>query len=189
MPANVEIKARVEDFEATSALASRIADDPKPAVLEQRDVFFSAKNGRLKLRHQKDGRKKKGEEDEDSPLSLAELIAYDRADSQGPKQSTFSKTKISDPAGLEEVLAAACGVKGVVSKVRHLFLVENRTRIHLDKVEGLEGAFLELEVMLKEGETAEEGQTVAEELMEKLNVGEDDLISGAYMDMLLAKKE
>ena len=187
MPANVEIKARVEDFEATSALASRIADDPKPAVLEQRDVFFRAANGRLKLRQQKDGRKKGAPEEEDSPLTLAELIAYDRADSQGPKQSTFSKTKISDPAGLEQVLAAACGVKGVVSKVRHLFLVD-RTRIHLDKVDGLDGAFLELEVMLKEGESAEEGNRVAEELMEKLNVGEEDLISGAYMDMLLKKE-
>jgi len=185
MPANIEIKARIEDFEATCSMASKIADDPKAAILEQKDTFFVANNGRLKLRQQKDGRQKEG--DEPSPLTFAELIAYDRSDKEGPKQSTYVKSKIGDPESLESVLAASCGVKGVVQKVRHLYLVD-QTRIHLDRVEGLPGAFLELEVVMKEDQSAEDGKKIAEELMGKLNVMESDLIAGAYMDMLNVKE-
>jgi len=184
MPANIEIKARVEDFDASSSLASKIADDPKPTILEQKDTFFLVYNGRLKLRQQKDGRQKEGEK---SSLTFAELIAYDRSDDEGPKQSTFSKTQIPDPEGLEGVLTASCGVKGVVKKVRHLYMVD-QTRVHLDRVDGLAGAFLELEVMMREDQTAEDGKKIAEELMEKLNIGEGDLIAGAYMDMLNEQK-
>ena len=184
MPANIEIKARVEDFDTASSLASKIADDPKPTILEQKDTFFLVPHGRLKLRQQKDGREKEGEK---SALTFAELIAYDRSDDEGPKQSTFSKTPIPDPAALEEVLTVSCGVKGVVQKVRHLYLVD-QTRVHLDRVDGLAGAFLELEVMMREEQTAEEGKKIAEELMAKLNVTEGDLIAGAYMDMLNEQK-
>ena len=184
MPANIEIKARVEDFETASTLASKISDDPKPTILEQKDTFFLVSKGRLKLRQQKDGRQKDSEE---SPLTFAELIAYDRSDDEGPKQSTYSKTKIPDPKSMEHVLAASCGVKGVVKKVRHLFVVD-QTRIHLDRVEGLTGAFLELEVVMREDQSAEDGKRIAEELMEKLNVTETDLIAGAYMDMLTRKE-
>ena len=92
MPANVEIKAHVEDFEVTSNLASTFADDPKPSILIQCDTFFHVPNGRLKLREQKDGKT-----EEDSPLTYSELIAYDRIDTEGPKQSTFSKTIVKDP--------------------------------------------------------------------------------------------
>ena len=89
--------------------------------------------------------------------------------------------------GLKEVLTVSCGVLGVVKKTRHLFMVD-RTRIHLDRVEGLPGAYLEFEVMMKEGEPVEDGQKVAQDLMVKLNVVEADLISGAYMDLLLKKE-
>lgn len=183
MPANIEIKARIEDFAASSALASKIADDPKPTVLQQRDTFFNASSGRLKLRQQLHV-SNKGEEFEDSSLTFAELIAYDRTDDEGPKQSTYSKSKITgDAESLEKVLGVSCGTKGIVQKVRHLFLVD-QTRVHLDKVEGLDGAFLELEVVMKEDQTAEDGKKVAEDLMEKLNVVEADLLAGAYLDML-----
>lgn len=183
MPANIEIKARVESFDAASALASKIADDPKPTVLQQGDTFFHAPNGRLKLRQQKQVTKS-GEEVEDSPLTFSELIAYDRSDCEGPKQSTYSKSKISENAeSLIKVLSDSCGVKGIVQKVRHLYLVD-QTRIHLDKVEGLDGAFLELEVVMREDQSAEDGKRVAEELMEKLNVVEADLMAGAYLDLL-----
>jgi len=184
MPANIEIKARIEDFEASSALASKIADDPKPTILQQCDTFFHASNGRLKLRQQRHV-SLKGDDVEESGLTFAELIAYDRTDGEGPKQSTYSKSKIvgSNAKSLEEVLTVSCGVKGIVTKKRHLFLVD-QTRIHLDKVEGLEGAFLELEVVMKEGQTEEEGKKIAEDLMGKLNVVEADLMAGAYLDLL-----
>ena len=101
MPANVEIKAHVEDFEVTSNLASTFADDPKPSILIQCDTFFHVPNGRLKLREQKDGKT-----EEDSPLTYSELIAYDRIDTEGPKQSTFSNTIVKDPKVLNLIRLA-----------------------------------------------------------------------------------
>lgn len=45
------------------------------------------------------------------------------------------------------------------------------------------GNFLELEVVLQEGQKAEEGMAIATELMEKLGVRKEDLIVGAYIDL------
>jgi adenylate cyclase class IV len=62
------------------------------------------------------------------------------------------------------------------------FLV-GRTRIHLDIVEGL-GHFLELEVVLCEGESVQAGVREAEELMQRLSVEPSQLIGRAYVDLL-----
>lgn len=70
----------------------------------------------------------------------------------------------------------------MVAKRRFLYRI-GRTRVHLDEVEGL-GTFVELEVVLDEGQTPEEGQAVAEELLVDLGVEDGDRISGAYIDLL-----
>ena len=80
------------------------------------------------------------------------------------------------------VLAAALPVRGVVRKRRELLLC-GRTRIHLDRVEGL-GEFLELEVVLAEGEDLAAGEAEARALMARLEVDPGDLVTGAYMDLL-----
>ena len=69
-------------------------------------------------------------------------------------------------------------------KLRQLFLV-GRTRVHLDRVEGL-GEFLELEVVLEEGESSGAGIAEAHALMAQLGVGADQLVLGAYVDLLNA---
>jgi adenylate cyclase class IV len=46
------------------------------------------------------------------------------------------------------------------------------------------GNFLELEVVLSDGEHVENGEAIARELMEKLDVLPDQLIEGAYIDLL-----
>jgi predicted adenylyl cyclase CyaB len=71
-----------------------------------------------------------------------------------------------------------------VRKQRRLFIV-GRTRVHLDRVEGL-GEFLELEVVLEEGEPAEAGMAEAHALMARLGIGTDQLVQGAYVDLLRA---
>jgi len=76
----------------------------------------------------------------------------------------------------------AYGQAGRVRKHRTLFLA-GRTRIHLDKVEGL-GDFLELEVVLEEGESAEKGVQEAHGLMAKLGIEPSQLIEDAYVDLL-----
>ena len=58
-----------------------------------------------------------------------------------------------------------------------------QTRIHLDDVEGL-GQFMELEVVMRKDQSDAEGQVIAEDLMRRLEVREEALIDGAYMDLI-----
>ncbi len=44
------------------------------------------------------------------------------------------------------------------------------------------------QVVMKDGQAESEGVAIAEDLMEKLGVRKEDLISGAYMDLILAKQ-
>ena len=78
--------------------------------------------------------------------------------------------------------AAALGVGITVTKCRFLYLV-GQTRIHLDEVEGL-GAFLELEVVLKPGQSEQEGRQIADQIMREMEVTEADLVACAYVDLL-----
>ena len=84
------------------------------------------------------------------------------------------------------MLGAKGGQIGRVRKMRTLFLV-GRTRIHLDRVEGL-GHFLELEVVLEEGEPLEAGMREAHDIMARLGVEPFQLIEGAYLDLLLRQR-
>lgn len=45
------------------------------------------------------------------------------------------------------------------------------------------------QVVLTEEQTVEDGERVARQLMKELGIEEEDLISGAYLDLLLAKGE
>uniref|UniRef100_A0A8C4V287 CYTH domain-containing protein n=1 Tax=Falco tinnunculus TaxID=100819 RepID=A0A8C4V287_FALTI len=173
MRRNVEVKARLRALAAARGAAERLggAARAQGQGLVQADTFFRVPRGRLKLRRTPDGR--------------GELIFYERPDTAGPKLSHFTITPTDDPDGLEAVLTQALGVLGVVRKERLLYLV-GQTRVHLDSVEGL-GDFVELEVVLTEEQTVEDGERVAHQLMKELGIEEEDLISGAYLDLLLAK--
>jgi predicted adenylyl cyclase CyaB len=111
-----------------------------------------------------------------------QLVYYERTDAAGPKRSDYLIAETPDPSALKAALTAALGVRGVVRKTRYLYMV-GQTRIHLDEVEGL-GQFMELEVVMRPGQDDAEGQAIAHELMNKLNVAETDLLEGAYMDLL-----
>ncbi|KAJ8245469.1 hypothetical protein GJAV_G00271080 [Gymnothorax javanicus] len=172
MPSNVEIKAAVRNL---ALLKQRAQDLSKSTgtVIRQQDTFFNVQKGRLKLRNLMNG--------------TGQLIFYERPDVDGPKLSNYSISLTQDPDGLRGVLSDALGVKGEVKKQRELYMV-GQTRVHVDTVEGL-GHFMELEVVMKEGQTAEEGEAIAHGLMEDLGVQKEDLIVGAYMDLLLADKK
>ena len=43
--------------------------------------------------------------------------------------------------------------------------------------------------MLRDDQSLEEGQNIADDLMKKLNIQPSDLITGAYMDMLVKDKQ
>ena len=169
MSRNIEIKASVADLAAIEARARAVATRG-PDDLVQDDTFFRCAHGRLKLRELGGGR--------------GELIHYVRGDEAGPKVSDYSIAPTAEPAALRETLARAYGILGRVSKRRRVYLVD-RTRVHLDRVEGL-GAFVELEVVLREAESPQDGHAVAEDLMRRLGIGPERLVSGAYLDLLAA---
>lgn len=167
MPRNIEIKAHIESVQALTPKAAALADKG-PIEIMQDDTFFRCEAGRLKLRALS---KEKGE-----------LIFYRRADQHGPKESFYLRSPTSAPQTLRESLSLAYGQAGRVQKLRKLFLI-GRTRVHLDDVKGL-GHFLELEVVLEEGELAEAGVREARSLMAQLGVEQSQLIEGAYVDLL-----
>ncbi|XP_077791543.1 uncharacterized protein LOC144329024 [Podarcis muralis] len=172
MPANVEIKARVRDRAELLRNAERLSGSPGCVIL-QTDTFFPAPNGRLKLRDFRDGR--------------GQLVFYNRPDAEGPKLSHYAISPTDDPTGLTAVLSQALGVQGTVKKERRLYLV-GQTRVHVDRVEGL-GDFMELEVVLQEQQSPQDGEEVARQLMKELGVRQEDLLAGAYLDLLLAGGE
>jgi len=173
MGANIEVKARIRDWERQYAEAERLAGE-QATMIEQVDTFFNAPTGHLKLR-------------QFSPES-GELIFYQRPDQPGPKLSEYSITATNSPLSLCETLAQAFGVSGELRKRRWLFLSHRwdaHTRIHLDEVKGL-GRFIELEVVLAPGQAPEEGEEIAERFRAALDIQDDDLIDCAYVDLMTA---
>ena len=166
MPSNIEIKARIRNFADIQSLAEKLSDVPVQ-LIPQEDTFFNTRQGRLKLRVLNDH---------------AQLIYYTRPDQEGPKRSTYHITLSNDPENLKRVLELAYGIRGTVKKTRYLYLV-GQTRVHLDDVQDL-GQFMELEVVMRDGQSDAEGQKIAEDLMSALGVERADLIDGAYMDLM-----
>ncbi len=167
MARNIEIKARVDNAEGLWSSVQAISDT-EAETIHQEDVFFECSNGRLKLRKFPDG--------------TGELIHYDRPNLNGPKESNYIITPTSHPGSLEESLARSNGVRGIVRKKRLLFLV-GRTRIHLDSVEGL-GDFVELEVVLDEGDTVLSGERTALGIMHALEIDAAALVEDSYLELL-----
>jgi adenylate cyclase class IV len=124
--------------------------------------------GRLKIREFADG--------------SGELIAYERADADAPKESIYTRVPCESPRLLTRALGAALPVRGQVVKRREVFLL-GRTRVHLDEIAGL-GCFVELEVVLNDGEPIESGEREAQQLMHALDIPTSALIAGAYIDLL-----
>uniref|UniRef100_A0A673A6F8 Si:ch211-156b7.4 n=1 Tax=Sphaeramia orbicularis TaxID=375764 RepID=A0A673A6F8_9TELE len=168
MPSNVEIKAKISDPTQFAETAAKLSKS-EGTIIRQHDTFFNCNQGRLKLR--------------DFMNETGQLIFYERPDTDGPKLSRYSISPTNNPPSLRTVLSEALGVKGEVKKERRLFLI-GQTRVHLDTVEGL-GHYMELEVVMRPEQTVEEGQQVAEDLMEKLDVSKESLVTGAYMDLIL----
>jgi predicted adenylyl cyclase CyaB len=87
-------------------------------------------------------------------------------------------------ASLREALTLAYGECGRIRKHRTLLLV-GRTRVHLDRVEGL-GDFLEIEVVLAAHEDKAAGIAEARALMRQLDIAPAQLIDRAYVDLAVA---
>jgi len=166
MARNIEIKARIASVEAVLARASSFADGA-PVVIDQDDTFFAVAHGRLKLRRFADG--------------SAELIQYHRPDRPDAKASDYVRVPVADADALGDALTRACSTLGRVRK-RRLLLMAGQARIHLDRVDGL-GDFLELEVVLRDGQSDADGTAIAERLLAALAVAPADRLAGTYLDL------
>jgi predicted adenylyl cyclase CyaB len=169
---NVELKARLRDHGAAMRVASRLAGGEGPEVLEQTDTYFNVPRGRLKLRQEG---------------ARAELIFYMRADRATPRTSEYEIVPVEGGDELKGLLASALGIRSVVRKNRALFMCGN-TRIHIDEVGSL-GSFLELEVVLAPGGDVGEGEVVARALLAEFSLGEDDVLSGSYGEMIAGAQD
>ncbi len=163
---NLELKAIDPDPAATLAAALAHGAQDR-GVLRQRDTYFHAAQGRLKLREQ-----------EGEP---AELIAYARADRAGPKVSTYRRVPVFDAEALTAALHDVLGTRAVVEKERRLLLHEG-VRIHLDRVADL-GTFVELEAVAGAGGVTVQVPRV-DALRAALGISDERLVAKGYADLL-----
>ena len=167
--ANVELKARDPNPEVTAARCLNLGA-VSAATLSQRDVYYRARHGRLKLRIGDDG--------------AGELIAYRRPDDADPTESTYVRVPTPEPALLGEALDAALGpAVVVVSKRRRLFLWQG-VRIHLDQVDAL-GSFIEFEAVLPDAGDLETARAKVARLRSELGIEDTALVSAGYADLLI----
>jgi adenylate cyclase class IV len=174
MARNIEIKARVGNVDELRERAAALAGGDAPLVYRQQDHFYDVPRGRLKLRQFEDG-------------TPAELIFYQRDDRDGPKVSFYQRSPVTNADAMHALLAAALSTRGIVTKERTVYLA-GRTRIHLDRVDGL-GDFVELEVVLGQDDDEAGGEAEAREVFQKLGVSPASLVPVAYVDLLNAQAE
>lgn len=167
---NLELKARDPDPERSLRVCEELGAEGG-GVLQQRDVYFEASRGRLKLRYENDG--------------IGQLIAYERPDQPGVRASHYRVIPVLAAGELERALADALGTLAEVRKTRRLFLYDG-VRIHLDRVEGL-GRFIELEAPVGVGEDQADRERLLEDLWRALGVQPDEFIAGSYCDLVLAR--
>ncbi len=164
---NLELKAVDPDPAATLAAALELGAHDE-GVLHQRDTYYHAVQGRLKLR--------------EAPPMLPELISYARADREGPKVSHYRVVEVADHITLGDALADALGVRVVVEKARRLLLWRN-VRIHLDRVAGL-GDFVELEAVAASPGGLDVERDRVEDIRSALGIADERLVARGYADLL-----
>ena len=166
MRRNLELKARDHDPARSVEVCRELGAEGKGTRI-QRDTYFRVRRGRLKLREE--------------PDAVAQLIAYERPDLAGSKESRYRLVEVPEPIALREALAAALGVKIVVAKSRRLFIHEG-VRIHLDRVGDL-GDFIEFEAVATDGADPNHFTDLLTDLRRQFAIRPEDLIPHSYSDL------
>lgn len=165
---NVEQKFRCPDLEAACA-AAMSAGAIAAETIQQRDVYFNARRGRLKLRSVSS----------DNGGRWHELIAYERADAMGERLCNYHVVPVKRSCEIEAALNAVLGARAIVGKRRRL-LMDGPLRIHLDEVEAL-GSFVEFEYVLSPGEDEAVGRARIARWRELLRL--NDPVPVSYIDL------
>ena len=169
---NVEIKAWSVEHERIKALLQERHADFR-GIDHQIDTYFNTRQGRLKLRE---------------GTIEQNLIYYERENTDGPKDSKVILYHFDGNRALKEILTKAMGVLTVVDKQREIYFIEN-VKFHLDTVVDL-GRFVEIEAISEKGAIqTEKLQEQCEYYKKLLEIKDEDLIGGSYIDMLIEKME
>lgn len=104
----------------------------------------------------------------------------------GPKLSKFNIIEVSDGKLMERILDESVGTLGALDKTRHLFIHNNRTRIHLDVVKNNGSNFygMEFEVVMEPSEELALGNQIADELTKVFKLKNEQLLEGSYFEIL-----
>lgn len=198
---NLELKARCQDEVALEELIvrARAGGAVHTRTMAQRDTYFAAPHGRLKLREwwteAADGdtaaRREPAATGEDGEAGTAGavLIAYARPNTAGSRYSDYLLSPVADPSSLAAALARALDSLVVVEKRRVLYHY-GRTRIHFDRVARL-GAFVELETVLEPPGAASLDEDVAaaehRAVIALLGLDRLPVVAGSYSDLLAGR--
>ncbi|CAJ0571982.1 unnamed protein product, partial [Mesorhabditis spiculigera] len=100
-----------------------------------------------------------------------------------------SPKDLPDLARIVELAARLSSSKGTEIKQHDIFYEapNGRLKMRMLSTEGENRDFMELEVCLREEQSLEDGQKIADDLRRELEVAEADLLTGAYMDMINKK--
>jgi len=169
---NVELKARIDDpLEAQEICRALGAEDH--GEIKQVDTYFTLGRHRLKLREMSDGQ--------------SQLIGYSRPDTPEARKSQYRMAPVKAAKTVKSLLSRQWGVKAIVRKTRHLFIWQDRVRIHIDAVQGL-GDFLEFEAIVDEENGYDEpaARLDVARLQHDFALQPSDLIDSSYSNLILA---
>lgn len=167
MARNLEIKVKLSSHKSVKEIltANGILNSE---FLHQKDIYYNVDNGILKLRIENENQT---------------LIFYDRNEKAKKRWSDYYLLNITTKDA-EEFFKRLFNEIVTVEKKRELFIYKD-TRIHLDKVKGLD-YFLELETRVTNG--LKDAEKRFNYLVNLLNLKSKTEIRASYKDLLLQKK-
>ena len=171
MSQNIEIKYRIDDPAATRQFLRSSTDIRDGFRKPQRDIYFNAPEGRLKIRIQED--------------NTPQLIAYSRKDVAEARISDYAITELTNVEKRIAEFSQQYGILAEIIKNRELFWYRN-VRIHLDHVQSL-GWFLELESVISPECDADTAQAAFDDILAKLRPYLGVPQSTGYLNLLLEK--
>jgi len=181
MRRNIELKAKLVSLDFAHATARSIGAE-RYGIERQRDTYFPAARGRLKLRE----RWTSDDNGAEPHASPAQLIAYDRCDAAVPRPSDYRLVVVEHAAELRDALAASLGTLAVVEKHRSIY-IHNQVRIHLDTVADL-GFFLEFEAIVNESCDDRAAYEKISGLEKQFGIEASNILDQSYADLILAAR-
>ena len=171
---NLELKVSCDEADLWRVRDRLLAAGATTIRHRQIDTYFAVPRGRLKLREIA------GANPNDR---AAELIGYDRPDTAGPRWSAYHRIAVApgDAAILKNALTATVSVRVVVAKEREVGVL-SRTRVHLDRVEGL-GCFVELETVVGPDEDGAGADVELSQVTALLGLDRLEPVAGSYADL------